>query len=158
MKKSLFVTFGLLLMLVPPAQAGGAMQFDRLYNFGTSSTSYSKMMPCPVMMAGKPCDRMKKNMPMPHEDMAGMHHENLYAPAMNTMHAGMAAVEPELTGDVESDFVRLMIPHHQGAIDMAKVLVKKTRSGKIHRLGHDVITAQKREIRMMEKWLARHGK
>lgn len=41
-----------------------------------------------------------------------------FADSMETMHTAMAAVKP--TGDSDADFVRLMLPHHQAAIEMAK--------------------------------------
>lgn len=100
------------------------------------------------------------------QDMKGMDHSKMdhsmmqqggmYDPAMKTMHEGMAAVKP--TGDADVDFVAGMIPHHQGAIDMAKVVLEKGKDPEIKKLAEGVIKAQEGEIKMMTEWLAAHKK
>ena len=82
-------------------------------------------------------------------------HKDIYAPAMATMHHNMM-VEP--TGDADVDFVRGMIPHHQGAIDMAKIELAHGDDPKIRKLATNIIKAQVQEIAMMRAWLKRHGK
>lgn len=77
-----------------------------------------------------------------------------YAKAMETMHKDMM-VAP--TGDADVDFVRGMIPHHQGAIDMAKVLQEKGSDPELKKLASDIITAQEKETAFMKAWLAKHG-
>jgi len=62
------------------------------------------------------------------------------------MHAGM---EVAPSGDVDQDFVRMMIPHHQGAIDMALVLLKYGRDERLRRLAHSIIVQQGQEITYM---------
>jgi uncharacterized protein (DUF305 family) len=76
-----------------------------------------------------------------------------YAPAMKTMHENMM-VTP--TGDADVDFVRGMIPHHQGAIDMAKILLEKGKDPELKKLAADIIKAQETEIAFMKDWLAKH--
>jgi uncharacterized protein (DUF305 family) len=71
------------------------------------------------------------------------------------MHESMAI---PLTGDADVDFVRGMIPHHQGAIDMAKVVLGFGKDPQIHKLAEDVIKAQEGEIALMKDWLAKQGK
>lgn len=101
------------------------------------------------------------------EDMAGMDHSKMdhskmmmsggmYDGAMKTMHEGMAAVKP--TGDADVDFVQGMIPHHQGAIDMAKVVLEKGSDPEIRKLAEGIIGAQESEIKLMNDWLAAHKK
>jgi uncharacterized protein (DUF305 family) len=71
------------------------------------------------------------------------------------MHAAMAI---EYTGDADVDFVRGMIPHHQGAIDMAKIVLQHGKDPAIRKLAQDVITAQEREIADMQAWLKKNAK
>lgn len=79
---------------------------------------------------------------------------DLYKDAMDKMHKDMA-VEP--TGDADADFVRGMIPHHQGAIDMAKVVLANGKDPEIRKLAEAVISAQEGEIAFMKDWLKKHG-
>ena len=62
-----------------------------------------------------------------------------------------------LTGDPDRDFVTLMIPHHQGAIDMAKALLLYGKDPQLGRLAQEIITDQQSEIQLMQLWLKQHG-
>jgi hypothetical protein len=66
--------------------------------------------------------------------------------AMMRMHAGMA-VQP--TGDVDADFVAMMIPHHQGAIDMARAQLRYGHNEKLARISQEIIVTQEQEIAAM---------
>lgn len=78
-----------------------------------------------------------------------------YKAANDAMHRDMNV---PLTGDADVDFVRSMIPHHQGAIDMAKIVLAHGKDPAIRKLAEEVIAAQDTEIAMMRKWLASKGK
>jgi len=76
-----------------------------------------------------------------------------YKAAMDKMHADMMV---EYTGDPDVDFVQGMIPHHQGAIDMAKVVLANGKDPEIRKLAEGVVKAQEAEIKEMQAWLAAH--
>ncbi len=109
--------------------------------------------------------------PMKHDKMAGMSHENhgnahaghmmadkSYGGAeadaldavMAKMHRDMAV---PYTGDADADFIRGMIPHHQGAIDMARVVLEHGNDPDAQGLARNIIRAQKGEIAWMQRWL-----
>jgi len=66
--------------------------------------------------------------------------------AMDTMMAGMA-IEP--SGDVDRDFSAMMIPHHQGAIDMARAELRYGRNEQLRRIAQEIIVEQQQEIAAM---------
>jgi hypothetical protein len=81
--------------------------------------------------------------------------DQLMIDAMNVMHRGMHGALH--TGDPDHDFVTMMIPHHQGAIDMAKALLLYGKDEQLKRLAQEIIADQQSEIQLMQLWLKRHG-
>jgi hypothetical protein len=61
----------------------------------------------------------------------------------------MTAMLPHPTGDVDRDFVSMMIPHHQGAIDMAMAELRFGRNERLRRLAQEIIVTQQQEIAVM---------
>jgi hypothetical protein len=67
--------------------------------------------------------------------------------AMSKMMADMT-VAP--TGDVDRDFVAMMVPHHQGAIDMAQIVLRYGKNEQLKRLAQEIIVTQQQEIAAMK--------
>jgi uncharacterized protein (DUF305 family) len=74
--------------------------------------------------------------------------------SMDKMHGVMVSLDSSCDGDV--DFVKLMLPHHQAAIDMAKTELVYGKDPQMHRLAQEVITDQQSEIELMQLWLKQH--
>ena len=66
--------------------------------------------------------------------------------AMNKMMADMT-IKP--SGDVDRDFVAMMVPHHQGAIDMAQAVLRYGRNEQLRRLAQEIVVTQQQEIAAM---------
>jgi uncharacterized protein (DUF305 family) len=75
--------------------------------------------------------------------------------ANEKMHKDMGGA---LSGDADRDFAQSMIPHHQGAIDMARIALKHGKDPEIRKLAEAVVSAQESEIAQLKEWLARHPK
>jgi uncharacterized protein (DUF305 family) len=70
------------------------------------------------------------------------------------MHKDMAI---QFSGNADVDFARGMIPHHQGAIDMAEIVLKHGSDASVKKLANEIIAAQRKEIAQMRAWLQRNG-
>lgn len=108
------------------------------------------------------------------QDMAGMHgmqHDAAAAPKTfvassdrpfaRLMDDAMAIMERDMqaapmNGKPEHDFVTMMLPHHQGAIDMAKAVLLNTKDPELRNLALGIIAEQQTEINVMQAWLQRH--
>lgn len=67
------------------------------------------------------------------------------------MHAEMAI---PLTGNADVDFIAGMIPHHQGAVDMARIVLEHGSDPEVRKLAESIIASQEAEIAWMTAWLA----
>lgn len=76
-----------------------------------------------------------------------------YMAGMDKMSKDMGA---SMTGDADEDFALMMIPHHQGAIDMAKVELQYGKDPTLREMAQNVIKAQEGEIAELNAWLAKN--
>lgn len=73
-----------------------------------------------------------------------------YQQINDNMHKSM---DIKFTGDADKDFLASMVPHHQGAIDMAEVVLQHGKNPKVRQLAQEIITMQKKEIADMKQLL-----
>ena len=78
------------------------------------------------------------------------------AAAAEPMEKMMADMAITYSGNADIDFARGMVPHHQGAIGMARVVINFGKSSEIKKLAKGIISAQTNEIALMNDWLAKH--
>ncbi|WP_454848333.1 CopM family metallochaperone [Rhizobium binxianense] len=116
--------------------------------------------PLPVLAQNMP---MGQDMPMKMDHSMGGHSSmgdssassTAFSEANAKMHKDMAI---QYSGDADADFVRSMIPHHQGAIDMAKIELQYGKDPELRKLAENIVKAQEAEIADMKAWLQAHGK
>ena len=75
--------------------------------------------------------------------------------SMESMHEAVFSLNS--TGNNDEDFVRLMLPHHQAALDMAKTELLYGQDLQMRRLAQEIITDQQSEIELMQLWLRQHN-
>lgn len=73
---------------------------------------------------------------------------------MDTMDQAMSQVP--MSGDPDSDFAAMMIPHHRGAIEMAKIELQFGTDPRLRRLAQEILITQQSEIALMQQFLDRH--
>jgi uncharacterized protein (DUF305 family) len=94
-----------------------------------------------------------QGMTMPMKPGATPAEESMMS-AMDRMSKDMAAVP--MTGDADRDFVGMMLPHHQGAVDMAKFELAHGKDPAMLKLARAIVAAQNKEIAEMKAWQAKH--
>ncbi len=77
-----------------------------------------------------------------------------FAKASATM---MKNMDVKPSGNPDKDFADMMLPHHQGAIDMAKVELQYGKDPMLRKLAADIVKAQETEITEMRAWLGKHA-
>lgn len=107
--------------------------------------------PTPRVLSSQP-------VPPPASDPHAMHHMGsdggVFADANARMHAAMSAPS---TGDVDRDFAAGMIPHHEGAIEMARIEIEKGRDPEMRRLARSIVESQTKETATMRIWMLSHA-
>lgn len=86
-------------------------------------------------------------------DSGGMRFMHSMEESMNRMDTGMKSAP--MNGNSDHDFVTMMMPHHQGAIDMAKAEMIYGKDPVIRRLAEEIIVDQQSEIQAMQLWLSK---
>ena len=79
--------------------------------------------------------------------------QKAYAAANDKMHSGMGSIN----ADADVAFMQGMIPHHMGAVDMAKVALAHGKDPEVRALAQKVIAAQEAEMKDMQAWLDKKG-
>lgn len=131
------ITKSLLAATVAAGLAGGAHAQSTHGGHGTSSAAMPGMMP---NMAPKDSDTAStKDFKEAHMRM-------------------MKMMDQPFTGDPDVDFRVHMIPHHQGAVDMAKVALKHVKDPETKKMAESIIKDQEREVGEMQAWLKKHRK
>jgi len=94
------------------------------------------------------------SMPMHTMPMAASPSTTAFKAADDKM---MKAMDRPMTGNADQDFVAGMLPHHGGAVDMAKVELEYGKDPELLRLAREIIAAQEKEIALMQAWQKKHG-
>lgn len=77
-----------------------------------------------------------------------------YMQSMEKMNADMKkGMDPDPT----KAWAKMMIAHHQGAIDMSETVVKETKDPMIRKMAEKAMADQKEEQKMLKNWLSKHG-
>ena len=77
---------------------------------------------------------------------------------MDAMMKMQSSMPKDQKGDPDTDFARMMIPHHRGAMDMAKVEVQYGKDPMLKKMAEKMIKDQEKEVADLEKWLKEKGK
>ena len=94
---------------------------------------------------------MQDMMPSPNDPASTKDFKAADMQMMHNMHV-------PYTGNPDLDFRTHMIPHHQGAVEMAKVAIKHAKGPETKRMAQKIIDDQEKEIAEMQDWLKKNGK
>ena len=80
---------------------------------------------------------------------------NAYKQSMEKMNADM---QKGMDRDVTKAWAKMMIAHHQGGIDMSRVVLKETKDATIRKMAEKTSEEQEKEIKQLQEWLSKHDK
>lgn len=89
-------------------------------------------------------------------------HDASHTDFLHAMHESMKEMNTEMdaapmTGNPDHDFASMMLPHHQGAIDMAKLELRFGKDPMMRRLAQEILADQQSEIELMQLWLRKNA-
>jgi uncharacterized protein (DUF305 family) len=123
-----------------------------------------------LLLGAAPAARAQHQMAgMNHAGMAGMHLSPATKPGSPTaafqhgmdsvmvvMDEGMRRMDGASPTDIDASFAAMMVPHHQGAVDMARLQLLYGKDPTLRRLAQSIIAEQQVEIQQMQAWLHQH--
>jgi uncharacterized protein (DUF305 family) len=118
---------------------------------GHGSMQMSGAMPMGNMDPAAMQKMMQDMMPSPNDPPSTKDFKAADMKMMHNMHV-------PYTGNPDVDFRTHMIPHHQGAVEMAKVALKHAKDPETKRMAQKIIDDQEKEIAEMQDWLKKNGK
>jgi uncharacterized protein (DUF305 family) len=133
--KTRFLLTGLLLGTVPVAQAQHQHSMA-----GMSHTPIAGMLMGPAAAPGSPVASFQHGMDS----------------VMLVMDEGMRRMDGASPTDIDASFAAMMVPHHQGAVDMARLQLLYGKDPALLRLAQSIIAEQQVEIQQMQAWLRQH--
>jgi uncharacterized protein (DUF305 family) len=136
---------------------GDSMTFPKTFLAGAAAFAVSIAVSMPAAFAQTPASSASMagmDMSAANGNQGDPASTKEFRAADHSMMSGMSGVE--YTGDADHDFVAHMIPHHEGAVAMAKVELKYGKDTKLRALAKEIIASQDKEITFMKQWLAAH--
>jgi len=131
--------------------AGANVAYAQTSHQGHGSMPMSGAMPMGHMDPAAMQKMMQDMMPSPNDPAPT---KDFKAADMQMMHN----MSVPYTGNPDVDFRTHMIPHHKGAVEMAKVALKHARDPETKRMAQKIIDDQEKEIAKMQDWLKKNGK
>lgn len=137
------LTFATVVALVSP-QMGHAQQ--------SPAQTTPPAMPAPGSQGAMPMPAMPAPGSQGAMQMMQSHREMMQS--MEKMNRDMTGAT--MTGDPDRDLVTMMMPHHQSAIDMARIYLRDGKDPTIRKMAQKIIVDQEHEIKEFKAWLAKH--